>query len=173
VGVCCSTRCKRLTTRAPVQSRELSHGESNKFVPGAFFRSSVNGTSVVSSTTGIRHGVIHPRASFEVSPFYEAFIWTESEGIRSIREELAKHGLEIPADLEIRTAEFISDSGKTIVGRTYSDPSAFWRVIQGAHLRGALSWSNGCAVNSHTPKQARMAVLSTRACVYVTATRSF
>jgi uncharacterized membrane protein len=63
------------------------------------------------------------------SAVQSAFIWTEVEGIRTVLDELKTRGLELPADTDLPTAQFVSDDGKTIVGQSLGDGLSFWRVV--------------------------------------------
>ena len=61
--------------------------------------------------------------------FQQAFIWTESNKLRTIIDELKARGLEPAVDLDLPKAEFISDDGKTIVGQFFNTSLTFWRVV--------------------------------------------
>ncbi len=61
--------------------------------------------------------------------FQIAFIWTEEKKLVSLLDELASRGLELPVDLTLRYAHFISDDGKIIVGVEHTQPFSFWRVV--------------------------------------------
>jgi uncharacterized membrane protein len=61
--------------------------------------------------------------------FNQAFIWTDSNKLRTIIDELKARGVEPPVDLELTNANFISDDGKTIVGLVSASDAAFWRVV--------------------------------------------
>jgi len=61
--------------------------------------------------------------------FQEAFIWTDSNKMRTIIDELKARGLEPAVDLQLTNADFISDDGKTIVGMVHGTDLSFWRVV--------------------------------------------
>jgi len=61
--------------------------------------------------------------------FQAAFIWTEAAGLRSIVDELRARGLELPVDMVLKQASFISDDGKTIIGAELTEQPTFWRVV--------------------------------------------
>ena len=61
--------------------------------------------------------------------FQQAFIWTDKDKLRTIVDELRARGLEPAIDLQLTTANFISDDGKTIVGIQYTQPLTFWRAV--------------------------------------------
>jgi uncharacterized membrane protein len=57
-----------------------------------------------------------------------AFIWDQSKGIRSVVAEVTERGVELPVDLELVGADFVSDNGRIIVGTVHGDIPSFWRV---------------------------------------------
>lgn len=57
-----------------------------------------------------------------------AFIWDDNNGIRPLVTEARARGVELPVDLELVEANFVSHDGRIIVGRVHSDNTAFWRV---------------------------------------------
>jgi len=59
----------------------------------------------------------------------QAFIWTETDKLRTIVDELKNRGYEPPSDMLLKYPKFISEDGKTIVGVDVSDPPLFWRVV--------------------------------------------
>src|SRR6478735_6637444 len=59
----------------------------------------------------------------------QAFIWTETDKLRYLVDELKNRGYEPPSDLLLKFPLFISEDGKTIVGREILDPPTFWRVV--------------------------------------------
>lgn len=61
--------------------------------------------------------------------FQQAFIWTDKDKLRTIVDELRARGLELPVDLKLTNALFLSDDGKTIVGTEFTSPPSFWRVV--------------------------------------------
>ena len=61
--------------------------------------------------------------------YQQAVIWTDSNKLRTIIDELKARGYEPPADLELAGADFISDDGKTIVGLVHGSDLSFWRVV--------------------------------------------
>jgi hypothetical protein len=61
--------------------------------------------------------------------FQQAFIWTDKDKLRTIVDELRARGLELPVDLKLTNALFLSDDGNTIVGTEYTTPPSFWRVV--------------------------------------------
>jgi len=61
--------------------------------------------------------------------FNQAFIWTDSNKMRTIIDELKARGLEPAVDLQLTNADFISDDGKTIVGMVHGTDLSFWRVV--------------------------------------------
>src|SRR5690606_31225623 len=89
-------------------------------VPGAAYNYfngiSANGDVVVgySGTNDVRHAFIWDRASNE---------------IRTVIAEVRARGLELPVDLELIYANFLSDDGRIVVGVNLgSNPLSFWRV---------------------------------------------
>ena len=88
------------------------------FLPGASHtypsEVSANGSAVVGSSSGA---------------LQLAFIWTEQDKMRTVVDELKERGLEPPVDLTLKSARFISDDGKMIVGSELTQPPTFWRVI--------------------------------------------
>jgi uncharacterized membrane protein len=58
-----------------------------------------------------------------------AFIWTQAHKLTSIVDELRARGLELPPDMSLRYANFVSDDGKTIIGAELTDSPTFWRVV--------------------------------------------
>ena len=61
--------------------------------------------------------------------FQQAFIWTDSNKLRTIVDELKARGLEPAVDLALPSADFMSDDGKTIVGNLPTSPPTFWRAV--------------------------------------------
>jgi hypothetical protein len=49
--------------------------------------------------------------------------------LRTIVDELKVRGLEPAIDLQLTTADFVSDDGKAIVGIQYTQPPTFWRAV--------------------------------------------
>lgn len=60
------------------------------------------------------------------SSLQRAFLWDEVNGMRTVLAEVAARGLELPVDLELSSADFISNDGRTLVG--WNDNNTFWRV---------------------------------------------
>lgn len=60
--------------------------------------------------------------------FQQAFIWSDSNKLRTIVDELKARGLEPAVDLQLSSSSFVSDDGKTIVGLLAPEPK-FWRVV--------------------------------------------
>ena len=61
--------------------------------------------------------------------YQQAFIWTDSNKLRTMIDELKARGYEPPVDLDLANADFISDDGKTIVGMVHATELSFWRVV--------------------------------------------
>lgn len=60
--------------------------------------------------------------------YQRPFIWTEQAGTRHVLDEVRARGLELPVDLELASARFISDDGRIIVGSVPGASTSFWRV---------------------------------------------
>lgn len=59
-----------------------------------------------------------------------AFIWDETNGIRTVLAETVARGLELPVDLELREVDFLSADGTILVGWMYGAATpSFWRVV--------------------------------------------
>jgi uncharacterized membrane protein len=82
--------------------------------------------SVPSAVSNDGNTVVGTVAPFEVQ---QAFIWTETDKLRYIVDELKARGYEPPSDFLIKYPKFISEDGKTIVGVEVLDPPTFWRVV--------------------------------------------
>jgi uncharacterized membrane protein len=60
----------------------------------------------------------------------DAFIWTSSDGLQLLKDVLAERGIEIPSDVVLANARFVSDDGKIVVGFLRSGAAwSFWRVV--------------------------------------------
>jgi uncharacterized membrane protein len=60
----------------------------------------------------------------------DAFIWTSSDGLQLLKDVLAERGIEIPSDVVLANARFVSDDGKTVVGLLRNGAAwSFWRVV--------------------------------------------
>lgn len=58
-----------------------------------------------------------------------AFLWDETNGIRTVLAETVARGLELPVDLELIGVDYMSDDGAILVGWNYGvEPPSFWRV---------------------------------------------
>jgi uncharacterized membrane protein len=58
-----------------------------------------------------------------------AFIWDETNGMRTVLSETVARGLELPVDLELVDVDFLSDDGTILVGWVYgTDIASFWRI---------------------------------------------
>ena len=65
----------------------------------------------------------------QLNAHQQAFVWDEEQGIRRVLDEVAACGLELPVDLELANAEFLSDDRSVVVGRPIdASTSSFWRV---------------------------------------------
>ena len=60
--------------------------------------------------------------------YQRPFIWTEEAGTRHVLDEVRARGLELPVDLELASARFLSDDGRIIVGGNPGANTSFWRV---------------------------------------------
>ena len=61
--------------------------------------------------------------------FQQAFIWTDSNKMRTMIDELKARGFEPPVDLQLANVDFISDDGKTMVGMVHGSTLSFWRIV--------------------------------------------
>ncbi len=59
---------------------------------------------------------------------YEAILWDEAGGLRTLYDELVARGIEFPTDVsELSSEVYLSDDGMIIVGRAFGAP-LFWRI---------------------------------------------
>lgn len=65
--------------------------------------------------------------------YQRAFIWDEEQGTRRVLDEVRTRGLELPVDLELTHAEFLSDDGRINCRSVFGGEYAF--VLAG-HLAG-------------------------------------
>lgn len=60
----------------------------------------------------------------------QAILWDQAGGTRTVLAELAARGVELPSDISLNSADFVSSNGKIIVGRqSFDGDTGFWRVV--------------------------------------------
>lgn len=57
-----------------------------------------------------------------------AAIWTAAGGSRTVLEELASRGLELPIDIALTDASFVSDNGRILASQFGGGSPSFWRA---------------------------------------------
>jgi len=127
-----STSLTAINGNTPVVIGQGYISATNQYVGYRWKGGVFTALGVLSGTTSSNPSAVSNDGSTVVGTTYDAiqaFIWTDTDKLRYIVDELKNRGYEPPSDLLLKYPKFISEDGKTIVGVEIVDPPTFWRVV--------------------------------------------